>query len=113
MTKPKVVHEWMEKFPDGVTLGFVLGENGDYLVGGELMPSNGPSRELARLAPRVQELEGQCRETNEILTDRNNDLFTERQENTRLRKALEMIAVNAKQGEFEGVFPREAIKEKP
>lgn len=69
-----------------------------------------PAR-IKKLAARVQELEERnatiCREHR---VWENHELIAE---NTRLREALEMIAVNAKQGEFEGVFPREAIKEKP
>lgn len=56
MIEPKVAHEWVEKYPDK-TVGFVLGVNGDYIVDGQWMPGSGPSRELARVAVRMKELE--------------------------------------------------------
>ena len=48
--------------------------------------------DYAALAKRVVELEGQCRETNDILTSRNNELFTKRQEVTQLRKRIKKEA---------------------
>jgi len=66
------------------------------------------------LAARVVELEGELRATNDILTDRNNELFTARQENKRLREDLDLATEEWGDEEWEILEERRAaLKEKP
>ena len=70
--------------------------------------------EIKRLQARVEELEGELRATNDILTDRNNELFTARQENKRLREDLDLATEEWGDEEWEILEERRAaLKETP
>ena len=122
MTEPKVVHA--HQWDDDEGWGHLVRTDGGYYQGAEREEHEDRrydlvdkipldvAIELARLAARVEELEGHAELYRELAARVDDDENSLVAEITQLREALDSIAVNAKD-EFSRVTATAALEEKP